>query len=356
MSISLVAVERLIDELVSYNMWLLGEDHFVGTRFQFRLARARRVVGEICGAELSASDEVVRWNASGENALGTLTRYLQASSEWMLSLLTKDRDSVKRPEEDLPHFAADEVGPLVFLHTALWADCEVAALRVYSDGYASIGRLIHQATLAEIRNGLDHHRDEERFPTAEMMLASIARLRQAIELADLGRYYPKTYWLVARRGDRFGLEEAQLRDYARRTLAVHGPSIVSGLPDLTYQHPWLVAGGQLLGRPNAMLCFRYAEASVYSEDREGYPRRRTIEVEHPSSRVAAPQTEGGTEPNPWGGPPALPGRQQLFDGSGNPPFVRLTYGRAAEGRLLRPPTTAQIRMRVECGSGLVPSR
>ena len=111
------------------------------------------------------------------------------------------------------------------------------------------------------------------------MLASASRLQEALEQADKGRLLPKLYWLHGRTSNRFGMVEYEYRDYAGRVFTAYGPSTVSGLPRHLYDHPVVIAPGNLIGYPNANLMFRLKEKSEFSTYWEGYPRRRTISAE-----------------------------------------------------------------------------
>ena len=106
-------------------------------------------------------------------------------------LLVNDEPS----KEDLPHFAEVLQIRFPFLHTELWADSNVGQLYSYVENYMSMAALLQQAELAEIRNGIDHMRDEERFPKPEKMLACVSRLREAYTYCIDKRYLPEIHWL-----------------------------------------------------------------------------------------------------------------------------------------------------------------
>jgi hypothetical protein len=179
-------------------------------------------------------------------------------------------------EKDLPHFAADEVVPFPFRHTELWADSDPLELARYSDLFGQVAKLIEESQLANVRNGLDHFREADRFPSSDNLLACIARLRQALEMCDVNRYLPKVYWSFARRGNRFGSTEYEFRDHADRKAIIYGPPLVSGLEPVAYSDACLLAPGNLLGIPNASLIFKLRERSEFSTFWQNYPRRRRI--------------------------------------------------------------------------------
>lgn len=275
-----ISLEEFLDRLLSYNVWLLSSDHFITTKFRYSSADARRSVAETLGPSLPSGEAVISWSIEGENSLGTLLRYLRAATDWIQALPDKDRNNLRRPERDLPHFADDEYLQFPFRHVALWADSDLSELRRHAELFGRIVKLIEESEPSSVRNGLDHFREAERFPSADKLLACVARLGEALELADVHRLLPKIFWLSSRKGNRFGAAENEFRDYAGRPLSVYGPPLVSVLGPISYEVACLVAPGNLLGIPNASLIFQLREASEFSAYWRDYPRRRQIPPEN----------------------------------------------------------------------------
>jgi len=274
-----ISVESFLDRLLTFNVWLLSSDHYLETNFRYDASRAREVVPSILGAKLLSGNTTVFWNTNGENNIGVLLRYLGESVTWMDGRLSEDRTALLRPSHDLPHFADDVHRPFPFKHLALWADCDPNELRRYSEGYRSIVKLLDQANLGFIRNGFDHVREDSRFPGSDNMLACFARLREALELADVGRYIPKAYWMQKRISDRNRSFDYELSDYKGRTLRLCRPAMVSGLPALTFERPILIPAGNLLGTPNSEIPITLGESNAYNKYWEGYPRRSSIALD-----------------------------------------------------------------------------
>ncbi len=91
-----VYLERFIDALISYNVWLLSSDHFLDTRFLFNLSSAREQVKRILGVTLNSAEVSVSWSPQGENSLGVLLAYLDESLRWIDSLQDEERDKLRR--------------------------------------------------------------------------------------------------------------------------------------------------------------------------------------------------------------------------------------------------------------------
>jgi hypothetical protein len=267
-----VSLEEFLEELVVYNLWLLSSDHLLKTDFVYEHSEARRSVSKVLGEELRIGDTIFRWNSDGENTLGVTLCFLQETVDWANRVLSTDPTTALKSEEDLPHYITEAVRPFPFIHDALWADSDHQALIRLIDEFGSITKQIFQSNLAAIRNGLDHKRDESRFPTVNDMLAFEVKFRDAFDRADRLRFIPKSFWLISKAIDSFGQIEYVFSDYAGKKLVTRGPSSVM-ITEPNFGHPHLFAPGNLLGLPNSHLHFSIKDTSKYSEYWDGYPRR-----------------------------------------------------------------------------------
>jgi hypothetical protein len=290
-----VTLERIIEEFVSFNVWLLSSDHFVTTRCIYNKSEAIEKVYEVIGPSVSVDKQQFNWNRAGGNVLGTLLLYARAASNWMGSLFDADSTTVARPVDQIPHYAGRDSRRFAFNHTALWADTARWALKEFTQEFDAVVSQLERSKLAEIRNGIDHYRDADRFPSLDDLLACESRVNAAIEAADVKRLLPKTYWQTARHVDNFGLSEREFMDYKGRKLVISGPASVSGIGTAAFDRPLIIPFGNLLGQSNAELMFTSVEKSSYSERWSNYPRRRDegrLEViseihEHPESALQA---------------------------------------------------------------------
>lgn len=271
-----VYVEQMLDRLISFNVWLLATDHFLDSRHDFDMVQARRTVSRVLGDSLPIEDSEVSWNSEGENSLGVLLRYLSESIAWMNTLETRNRELLKRPEADIPHFAESLQARFPFYHVELWADADVTELCSYVQQYQKTVTLLLQAELAYIRNGLDHMRDATRFPTSDRMLACISRLRQSHHFCEVNRYLPVIFWLDRLEVNRFEVVDYQFRDASNRLAVVHGPPLALCLNEPGLTRPYIIAPGNLLGGPNVSLLFGFRERTEYDDYWHDYPRRRHI--------------------------------------------------------------------------------
>jgi hypothetical protein len=279
-----VSVERFLEDLLAFSVWLLASDHFVDTKFTYRPQEASRLVARVLGEKVSAADGDKFWGE--RNTLGVLIAYLQVCASWIKGLPTSDITALLRPEADLPHFSDWPNRLFAFRHTQLWADAKPEELTRYIRGFEEITLQILQSNLAGIRNGLDHDRRDADFPSVEAILKFVDHFRRAANTADRLRYSPKWWWLWRTTTDRYGMFEYQLRDYAQQELILRGPSQVVGIPELELSSPVIVASGNLLGEPNAEIVLKAKESSSYLDYWKGYPRRRRLP--HVPARAAEP--------------------------------------------------------------------
>ncbi len=274
-----VSSEEFLQRLISFNVWLLASDHFVESRFEYREKQTWSIVGDVLGKSLMANQQECQWRSDGDNTLGVLVRYMSESVEWMQKLSQQDRQPLLRSAKQLPHYASDSDVQFPFLHRELWADADPEELDRYIRDYKQTVQYLLQANLAYVRNSLDHKRDDKRFPSADEILASISRLREAIELADTLRFYPKTYWLYDISTNRFGAKKYLLLDYRGKELVVYGPPAATGLRRLSSSVPYVVAPTNFLGLPDSILAFSEKGDSEYADYWSGYPRRRTLPLQ-----------------------------------------------------------------------------
>ena len=276
-----VSVEEFLQQLLCYNVWLLSSDHFLTTKFKYDSRVAMRKVAEVLGETVTSGAFQFQWKAQGENPLGTLLAYLHAAVTWMESLHSAKREELLREESDLPHYADDRFKVFPYTHTMLWADADYSALGRFIEGFRLICEKTARANLASIRNGLDHQRDEATFPKIDEMLAFVAHFREVVDSVDVGRYFPKEFWVEKGQKDRFGRTEVVFKDYSGRLHTSYGPTFVHDFAtSWMTEAPALIAPGRLMGFANGDLMLRIKEGSVYADYWDGYPRRRNIPSPH----------------------------------------------------------------------------
>jgi hypothetical protein len=282
----------LFEDLLSFNLWMLASDHFTVTKFFFSKQDGLAAVAKILGEELKSGSESLHWKVDGTNTLGVLLGYLEAYRGWLKGRQNADRSLLKRSKEDYPFYSSDPLWVFPFEHTQLWADVAATVLAEYVELIDGICIQASQAELANIRNGLDHKRDDGKFPDADKMLACVSRLEQLVDIADSRCLVPKLLWSIREERDLYGNVVRAFADYRNTTYRLSGPSPIRFGPHvgrLDDDHKWfgtpfIKAPCDFIEVPNSYLLFSTSPMSVYREYWRDYPRRRFI----PSHTVELP--------------------------------------------------------------------
>ncbi|MEW6535104.1 MAG: hypothetical protein AB1454_05730 [Candidatus Auribacterota bacterium] len=271
-----VSVEVFLEELVTYNVWLLSSDHFTVTDFRFTAEDASERVLKTLGSTVKSGHENFRWSVKGDNTIGTLLVYFQAFRKWLQEKLKENPIPIERPKEDYPHYAKDTVWVFPYKHTQLWADIPSKILSDYSNNIDKLYIQLSHADLVSIRNSLDHKRPSDSFPSTDRMLACVSRLYEIVELADRWRLVPKLYWMIKVDADYHGNICMKFEDYRGKLFTLWAPPLVMAGLRSRFGVPYLIAPFDLLNLPNTMLMFTIKSKSPYSEYWNDYPIRRFI--------------------------------------------------------------------------------
>jgi len=266
-----VDMERFIEEFVSYNVWLLSEDHFINTSFTYTYFDALKAVNGALDDRIS--NDLPKWNASGGNMLGTLLSYASALSKWLGELPEKSRKPLQRPAAQMPHFSDSSERLFPFKHTALWADIATEEIESYCNKIRAIVAQLEQSKIAEVRNGIDHYREPDKFPDPGIMIECASRLKLFVTLIDDGRFFPKNFWLKSKLISEFSTEVMIIEDYHGRTLEVLRPQITIGAKEVDFDAPVMVPPGNLLGTSSPDPLFRIRERTDFSVMWSNYPKR-----------------------------------------------------------------------------------
>jgi hypothetical protein len=290
-----VSLEDYLERIVALNCWLCASDHFLDTRFAYNRVDVVDSVPDILGQSLKSGGEIFLWSSSGDNTLGTSQVYLEALLTWLSEARDSDRSSLQRPKDQMPHYVHDPGQEFPFLHTQAWADFDRSEFDLYLANLRQIGEQVRKSGLTSVRNGLDHKRRDDRFPTVESMLAMVSRLLQAVTISDVHRLVPKRFWLQERTDDRYGRGTLVLQDYEGRSISVATPNPVVALPDVEFASPVIIGPGSFLCGGAVPIIFHVRSANEFSRYWAGYPRRRTIPAPQ-GSRVAEGEEAGVLDP------------------------------------------------------------
>jgi hypothetical protein len=286
-----VAVEKFLDHLLSFNVWLLTSDHWGESRFTYRMSDARRAVSRLLGDRVDSPEGPLVWKTNGENALGTQLAYLNEFDLWLDSLPSEHPNL--RTDVVIPAMGDHSHRPFPFHHTALWADSNPSDFMRYKNLFKNVKKSVAQADVAGVRNGIDHQRDESRFPTEESLWTCVTRLKAGVRAAEQNRIYPVHYWFHSRFDTSFGTTCYTYKNYRGETHILYRPATVEGLPNLPRTHPVVFAPVNFLGAADALLSFTVMGESEYAKYWASFPRISKVLPEPDENRVR--QWESGSE-------------------------------------------------------------
>lgn len=284
-----VGVENDLQRFLAWNVWLLGTDHFVDSRGEYREREAFARVSEILGERVESGGVVHRWSSEGKNTLGCVLAYLVNASAWWTSLTKKSKADAARTNDDLPHYDGNPDVIFPFRHKQLWADCNNDQLGAYVASLNECASEILRQDAAGVRNGLDHFRKADEFPDPRRIGMCAGGLCETLRRAYAGGQMPKPWYVVEVRHDYYNHRTWTLEDARSERMELHGPTQVAGLVALEWGVPYLVVRQNLLALPNATLRFRYTDVGPHERFWAVYPRRREIprkgSVEQPAGDV-----------------------------------------------------------------------
>ena len=271
-----VYLELYLQFLLEYNVWLMTSDHFLLTNFSYKNKYAKKIVSDTLGKSIISNMDEIKWKLEETNTIGTLLTYSNAYNKWLKNLNTISKDDIKRSEKEFPHYSKDPVKIFPYKHTQLWADLDPGELAGYTSDIDRIITQLNQADLAYVRNGLDHWRDPEKFPSSQKLLATLTRFEDVFAYTDIHRYIPKTYFIERVEADLYGNQYITFKDYIQRKITITTPFLISPSANPLYAKPYIIAPRELFGQPNSYIMFSIIEESEYSKYWEEYPKRRTI--------------------------------------------------------------------------------
>lgn len=271
-----VSVEEFLEELLVFNVWMMSSDHVLKTRFMYNHIKAIPEVAKVLGEELESSGARFIWNADGSNTIGVSLAYLNKFINWMKDNMTTDKKLFEKHSESLPHYVNDKPEYLYLRHTMLWADCESSNLLEYLSGLEAISKNIARSNLPSVRNGLDHKRRDEEFPSIESLINFCRPIRLAFEASNRDRYIPKIWALDEMNVSRNQIITYKFVDHKGEGLYRYGPKFVASTPDYSWGSPVIMAPFNLLGHSQAYINFVPEEDTPFSKYWADFPIKRRL--------------------------------------------------------------------------------
>lgn len=256
----------------------------------YRLSDARRAVVNTLGQSINTTEGSFVWNVSGENALGTQLVYLNAYQQWLDS--PRNVDDLVRGDLGANVMEDYLQRPFPFRHKQLWADSDTVELERYRKVFTETAKVIMQADVAGVRNGLDHQRDRARFPTNEQLLLCVTRLKTGVGAAEKNRIYPVIFWLDSRIERASGAKQYDFRNSGGDIFSIHRPSTVGSMPGIPSDLPVVFAPVNFLGAADSLLSCRVMGESDYSRYWSDYPRIAKVLPEKVRDEITTDASRG----------------------------------------------------------------
>lgn len=299
-----VALEEILQEVVAFNTWMLSSDHYTG-KLEYDPHAAVRGVEAVLGPIASLKredgdngDVPPPWSADGKNTLGTSLRYLDLLIHYGESRFEEEPSNYLRPSGDLPSSTICGARRFAFQHTEFWADCSQPKLRVYLGQLKEFSQFLARSQLAAVRNGIDHMRRPEDFPSSTMLMSFLTYTGPALKRLEEYRIYPLEYWLQQRTWKRHGSVVSELMNQRGLRVEIQGPSYAYGLRQekvLSPDSPIIVGPDDLLGYPGSTPCFVLSFTSPYTEYMADYPIIRNLPDESLQEATAPPNGTTSSE-------------------------------------------------------------
>jgi hypothetical protein len=270
-----VSLENILEELLSFNVWLLLSDHFIDTKYVYRFCDAVECVQTKLVSHVDLAPPGLEWRPNSGNTLGSSLFYLRQAAELFKELVLRDREAYERPEDDFPHYDGQR---FVLRHTELWSDTLDIELKRFASAFSDAVKLFERANIPQVRNGIDHHRSADSFPTPAEILSCLSMTAEGVDYISHQRLFPTPLWLEKASRDNVGRLEYTFMFSPTERLTRYGPSILLGLKAPAFSEPFVLPFGNLLGYLNSDLIFSVQADSPFSRYWRGYPRRQRVTV------------------------------------------------------------------------------
>jgi hypothetical protein len=274
-----VSIEEFLETIISYVTWILHTDPHSHDGLQYSASLARSIVS-LCLAplELNGPDDEVRpWDADGQNTLGCMMAYLISLNKWIQTIVGSTPDpTLLRPEHETPRFSEYPGRAFAFPYRRLWANISANGAALFKSQFADFASALARADIVGVRNGLDHKRSEDAFPSLEKLATFVIQFERALRIADVYRAYPKLFFVVAKSDDRYENTTYELSDTRRGRVEIREPSTVHGLRRLNILRaagPVIVAPEGILGGAHSSLCIEVVRDSRWDAYWAGHTAR-----------------------------------------------------------------------------------
>lgn len=266
-----VALERLLENALSFITWILLNDHFIDTHFEFELSKAKKSMAETLNMKEYGGESVI-FDLSGKNTLFPLTVGFKLLADVIEGLLLKKKE-YKKISSEIPSFADEgSLQDFPFRHRLFFFDIRPSTqIKIISE-LKNITFSLEKSNIMGLRNKLQHNR--ENYPEKAEIKDSLLQLTQVIRNIEQLGYHPTSY-----------IKNKTIIDEYKRTSIIYsdkkGKRVnVEISPEyrgcgLPLSDTVLIVPSIFMGETNEVMRFTSTENSNFKIMWSGYPKKRT---------------------------------------------------------------------------------
>lgn len=268
-----VSLEYILNQSLSFIAWALLSDHYQDTKYKLNLSYAQEfMASKLTGFPLG--DTKIEFDPTGKNTLFPLIAGFDILAN-ICANINDFRDSYRRQESEIQsYYKFSKLETFPFLHKILFLDLR------NSDQNKIIGLLkettqsLTRAQVCNVRNRIEHARDENEFPKREEIEFACNAIQKIIR--DLIYYgvCPSIYYFSGTVSDRYKRTTIKYTNYENEeTLLLSSDQFYSCcLP--RFEKPVVIVPCMRIGDSAEIMRFEFEESSNYTKIWENYPKRR----------------------------------------------------------------------------------
>ncbi|MGW7305092.1 hypothetical protein ACWGI1_05895 [Streptomyces sp. NPDC054835] len=269
------SIEAALDATLAFTVWSLTHDHWSAQfRFTYHHASAREQMARILNDSMyrrsPSSGEAVIYDSQGRNTLFPLISGFSRFRDYLGQAL-RDAGRYERPDGDMPLYAKSAVlTPFAFNHTLPFLDLSSESQQQIMELLAEITRVLQGGGVSEVRNKLQHSRDD--FPTRDELGDFLNAIGKFLDIAEESGLCPIIFRPAGNYRDSSGRSSYRFTDYRSRDYVAYRPSGIGspGMPGLLAEQ--FIVPLARLGESREVLRFSVGTESTYNEIWEEWPK------------------------------------------------------------------------------------
>jgi hypothetical protein len=285
-----VALEKSLDSALCFTTWLTRFDHWAAhQRFTYEPVEARQFMANVLTAQSIESGTDFTYDPTGRNTLGPLIAGFGLLASH-LAKIEKRAIEFLRPEQEIPSVCRNST--LVnfgYPHTVPYLNFSRRSREDIIEALRSISRTLSLGGVLEIRNSLEHHREE--FPSSNEILSCLNSIDRYCETIEQIGFIPLVFRMREFVRDSSGRTRYVYEDYSGRTVEANTYSsvVLTGMPEPSRDQ--ILVPGIQIDKSDLIPRFSLGVRSNYTEMWSNWPRHRAV------SRKVAGRLEGDQEGN-----------------------------------------------------------